>query len=84
MFLPPADADAFGVCRPAVPLPGGAQIPGMEKNKSPTEKPAAQKPAAPVTRPRDPSPSERHPGRKPEDAEGSVEDLEIRETGNRR
>ena len=55
----------------------------MKQSKSPT-KPAGQKPAAPASRPKQPSPSERHPGGRPEDAEGSYEDLTVRETGNRR
>jgi hypothetical protein len=39
---------------------------------------------APATRPRQPSPSERHPGLKPEDADPSFEDLGVRESENRR
>jgi hypothetical protein len=83
--LPPADADAFGVCPPAVRRTSGAQISGMKTTKPPADKSAAQKhPNASADRPKSPSPSERHPGKKPEDAEGSVEDLKIRESGNRR
>ena len=41
-------------------------------------------PMAPASRPKDPAPPERHPDLKPEDADGEFEDLEIRESKNRR
>lgn len=47
--------------------------------------PDPKKPAeAPRARPADPSPSERHPGQKPEEADSKFEDLTVREHGNRR
>jgi hypothetical protein len=83
--LPPADADAFAVSPPAVRGANGAQISVMKTTKPPVDESAAQKkPNASADRPKSPSPPERHPGQKPEDAEGSVEDLKIRESGNQR
>jgi hypothetical protein len=55
------------------------------KKKIPTERPAEATPTSKRTDPASPpSPSERHPGLKPEEADGKFEDLEVRESGNRR
>jgi hypothetical protein len=44
-------------------------------------KPSGQSPRA---RPAQPSPPERHPGKTPEQAKSSFEDLKVRDAGNRR
>jgi hypothetical protein len=57
------------------------------KNDSTPATPASKDDAggvAPASRPAQRSPSERHPGKKPEDAEGRYEDLEVRDSGNHR
>ena len=57
----------------------------MNKQKAENPTPGSDADAtAPASRPDQPSPPERHPGLKPEEADGDFEDLEVREKGNRR